>query len=256
MKKLLAIALILSLLLCALPALAESYDDALDAAFKAGRVAFTRADFPLPDLATCEIVAPPNEFWQFIGVEAMDEAQMRATLAQAELAVFSYAPDGRSGIGMLAVGEGALPFAGELIQVRDEAREWEGAAERLLHGFALALLVPEAHYKAVAEWVERQHLGARLVYFHVRAAKAAAGVAALHPHSLVYKLAIKPDTPHYEWLEQQLARRFDFACCSDVEQLRREQRAITRAGQIKDKGGRHEKDDRHRIDDRSRYLLG
>jgi uncharacterized protein YPO0396 len=29
-----------------------------------------------------------------------------------------------------------MPFAGELIQVRDEARDWEGAAERLLRGFA------------------------------------------------------------------------------------------------------------------------
>lgn len=156
----------------------------------------------------------------------------------------------------LSIAEDALPFAGELIQVRDDARDWEGAAERLLHNFALALLVPDEHYKAVAEWVERQHLGARLVYFHVRATKAHAGGGALHPQSLVYKLAIKPDTPHYEWLEQQLARRFDFACCESVEQLRREARAITRAGQIKDKGGRHEKDDRHRIDDRSRYLLG
>ena len=111
MKKLLAILMTLSLLLCALPALAESYDDALDAAFEAGRMAFIKADFPLPDLATCEIVAPPDELWQFAGIGPMDEAQMRATLAQAELAVFSYAPDGRSGIGMLAVGEGALPFA-------------------------------------------------------------------------------------------------------------------------------------------------
>ncbi|MBQ9578278.1 MAG: ATP-dependent exonuclease SbcCD, C subunit-like protein [Ottowia sp.] len=157
----------------------------------------------------------------------------------------------------LSIAEGELPFAGELIQVRDDARDWEGAAERLLHSFALALLVPEAHYKSVAAWVDGQHLGARLVYFHVRPGKAdAGGSSALHPQSLVHKLAIKPDTPHYEWLEQQLARRFDFACCERVEQLRREARAITRAGQIKDKGGRHEKDDRSRIDDRSRYLLG
>ena len=40
------------------------------------------------------------------------------------------------------------------------------------------------------------------------------------------------------------------------EQFRRETRAITRAGQIKAPGERHEKDDRHRIDDRSRYVLG
>ena len=33
-------------------------------------------------------------------------------------------------------------------------------------------------------------------------------------------------------------------------------RAITKAGQVKGSGGRHEKDDRYRIDDRSRYVLG
>jgi uncharacterized protein YPO0396 len=155
----------------------------------------------------------------------------------------------------LAIGEDELPFAGELIQVRDDERDWEGAAERLLRGFGLALLVPDAHYKAVADWVDRQHLGGRLVYFHVRPRKAAPS-AALHPQSLVRKLAIKPDSPHYEWLEQELKSRFDVACCDTGEQFRREARAITRAGQIKDPSGRHEKDDRSRIDDRSRYVLG
>jgi len=158
----------------------------------------------------------------------------------------------------LSIGEDELPFAGELIQVRDDERDWEGAAERLLRGFGLALLVPDAHYKAVAEWVDRQHLGARLVYFHVRQKKAAhgAGDARLHPQSLVRKLVIKPDSPHYEWLEDELRQRFDVACCDTGEQFRREARAITRAGQIKDPSGRHEKDDRSRIDDRSRYVLG
>jgi len=155
----------------------------------------------------------------------------------------------------LSIDEEDLPFAGELIQVREDARDWEGAAERLLHGFGLSLLVPDAHYRAVADWVERQHLGARLVYFHVRSRKPGQ-IASLHPQSLVHKLRIKPDTPHDAWLEQELHRRFDLACCDSTEQFRREARAITRAGQIKDPGGRHEKDDRRRIDDRSRYVLG
>src|SRR5262249_26555606 len=50
--------------------------------------------------------------------------------------------------------------------------------------------------------------------------------------------------------------RFDLACCTSGDQFRREARAITRAGQIKAPGERHEKDDRHRLDDRSRYVLG
>lgn len=155
----------------------------------------------------------------------------------------------------LGIDEDDLSFAGELIQVRDDEREWEGAAERLLRGFGLALLVPDVHYKVVADWVEHQHLGARLVYFHVRSRKAVPGMS-LHPQSLVRKLVIKPDSPHYEWLEQELRQRFDVACCDTGEQFRREARAITRAGQIKAPSGRHEKDDRHRIDDRSRYVLG
>lgn len=155
----------------------------------------------------------------------------------------------------LGIGEEDLPFAGELIQVREDEREWEGAAERLLRGFGLALLVSDAHYKEVAEWVDRQHLGARLVYFHVRPRKAMQG-ASLHPQSLVRKLVIKPDSQHYEWLEQELRSRYDVACCDTGEQFRREARAITRAGQVKDPSGRHEKDDRSRIDDRSRYVLG
>jgi len=148
-----------------------------------------------------------------------------------------------------------MPFAGELIQVRDDERDWEGAAERLLRGFGLSLLVPDAHYKAVAEWVDRSHLRGRLVYFHVRSRKAGEPVE-LHRDSLVRKLSIKPDSPHYDWLERELAHRFNVACCATQEQFRRETRAITQAGQIKDPTGRHEKDDRHRIDDRSRYVLG
>jgi uncharacterized protein YPO0396 len=67
----------------------------------------------------------------------------------------------------LAVAEEAMPFVGELIQVREQDRDWEGAAERLLRSFGLSLLVPDIHYQAVADWVDRNHLQGRLVYFHV-----------------------------------------------------------------------------------------
>ena len=155
----------------------------------------------------------------------------------------------------LRLADDEMPFAGELIQVRDEERDWEGAAERLLRGFGLSLLVPDARYKDVADWVDRSHLRGRLVYFHVRPRRQG-DTPDLHRDSLVRKLAVKPDSPFYDWLERELAHRFDVACCATQEQFRRETRAITRAGQIKDPTGRHEKDDRHRIDDRSRYVLG
>jgi uncharacterized protein YPO0396 len=148
-----------------------------------------------------------------------------------------------------------LPFAGELLQVREEERDWEGAIERLLHNFGLSLLVPNEHYRAVAEWVDRSNLRGRLVYYRVVERREAAPLE-LHPTSLVRKLAIRSDSAFYGWLERALAQRFDYACCSDLDQFRRERKAVTRAGQSKSVGERHEKDDRHAIDDASRYVLG
>ncbi|WP_295385127.1 ATP-binding protein [uncultured Thiodictyon sp.] len=155
----------------------------------------------------------------------------------------------------LALDAEAMPFAGELLQVREEAGEWEGAIERVLHNFGLSLLVPDTHYAQVAAWVDRTHLAGRLVYFRIRPGRSA-DAASLHRDSLVRKLAIRPDSAFYDWLEPELARRFDYACCATPEQFRRETRALTRSGQVKAPGERHEKDDRHRLDDRSRYILG
>ncbi len=155
----------------------------------------------------------------------------------------------------LGLAEKEMPFIGELLRVRGEERDWEGAVERLLHGFGLSLLVPEQRYSQVSEWVDTNNLKGRLVYYRVRP-KRQAGQPVLHPDSLVNKLAIKPDSPFFNWLESEVYRRFDLACCTDQEQFRRETLAITRAGQIKARGERHEKDDRHRLDDRSRYVLG
>jgi uncharacterized protein YPO0396 len=157
--------------------------------------------------------------------------------------------------GALAISADALPFIGELIQVREDERAWEGAAERLLHNFGLSLLVPESQYAVVAAWVDRTHLGSRLVYYRVRA-NVSSERRDLAPNSLIRKLAIKPESDCYPWIEAELARRFDYACCDSVEQLRREKLAITRNGQIKAGGERHEKDDRHSLDDRARFVLG
>ncbi|MCD6008987.1 ATP-binding protein [Halomonas sp. IOP_31] len=154
----------------------------------------------------------------------------------------------------LQLDDDEVPFAGELLQVPAEERDWAGAIERLLHNFGLSLLVPDALYERVSDWVERTHLRGRLVYFRVREPRGEVPAAA--PDSLTDKLRIQPDSAFYPWLERELVRRFDYVCCEDLTRFRREQRAVTRAGQIKAPGGRHEKDDRHRLDDASRYVLG
>jgi len=150
-----------------------------------------------------------------------------------------------------------LPFAGELIQVRPDATEWEGAAERVLHNFALSLLVPTRLYDAVASWINERHLGARVVYYRVPAITHGAGAPdrqAGHP-LLTDMLAIKAGSGFESWLESELGRRANHACVDNMSEFRAAVKAVTRAGQIKDRE-RHEKDDRHRVDDRRQYVLG
>lgn len=155
----------------------------------------------------------------------------------------------------LSLSEETLPFAGELLQIREEEKQWEGAAERVLHNFALSLLVPDEHYKAVADYVNQTHLKGRLVYYRVREPSRPVHDS-VDKRSLSRKISVKTDSLFYGWLEQELIQRFDYIGCDKLEDFHRESRAITPKGQIKSSGSRHEKDDRYRIDDRSRYVLG
>jgi len=126
----------------------------------------------------------------------------------------------------------------------------------LLLSNGLSLLLPEALYSQVSHYVDRTNLQGRLVYYRVREAAGNDAVHPADPNSLPRKMRIKPDTPFYGWLQEQLAERFDYVCCEELEMFRRLPRAMTRNGQIKSGGQRHEKDDRRSIHDRSQYVLG
>lgn len=153
----------------------------------------------------------------------------------------------------LGLPEADLPFAGELIEVREDAQEWRAAAERVLRGLALALLVDPERYPAVTQFVNEHHLGQRLVYFRIGDARLPTERPALN--SLVRKLDVKTSV-HGHWLEAELQRRFDYACVDNMRDFRASRRAITREGQVRHGPDRHEKDDRRRIDDPSKWVLG
>ncbi len=156
----------------------------------------------------------------------------------------------------LGIDEDDLPFAGELLQVRDSERAWQGSAERVLRSFGLAMLVSDDRYADVQAWVDATNLRNRFVYFRVRDDSNRGVPTDVQPQWLAHKIEAQPGTRWRRWLLKELARRFDYICCDTPEQFRRERRALTLAGQTKGGDDRHEKDDRYRIDDRSRFVLG
>ena len=154
----------------------------------------------------------------------------------------------------IGVSESALPFVGELIEVKPDETEWQGAIERVLHGFALSLLVDERHYSALASHINSTHLGQRLVYYRTERSEAwqAKPVAG---NSLVFKLNVK-DGANFDWLQAELRQRFDYVCVDSIQSFRSADRALTREGQVKHSKTRHEKDDRRSVSDRRNWVLG
>jgi len=149
-----------------------------------------------------------------------------------------------------------LPFVGELLRVRPEEAAWEGAIERLLHGFALSLLVPDELYATVSQYVNKTDLRGRLVYYRTLIDTGATYANTIADQSLLHKIDIKPDTPFEDWLERTLEQRFNYLCADTMDQFRSLPRAITRQGLVKHGRTKHEKDDRRTIDSRRFYVLG
>lgn len=154
------------------------------------------------------------------------------------------------------VDDGALPFAGELIQVKESETAWRPAAERLLHSFATSILVPGDLYPKVSEWIDANDLRTSLTYYRVPDSPPQRREASRRNLPLmVDKLELKR-SEFYEWLEAELQHRAGHECCENLADFRASAKAITRNGQVKTPGGRHTKNDTRNLDDRTSWVLG
>lgn len=99
-----------------------------------------------------------------------------------------------------------IPFIGELICVKDDERDWEYSIERILHNFALRLVVPEKYYKQVNEYVNGHNLRGRIVYQRYQGAETIREFEdrTLKADSLLRKLEYKPMCLYLDWLEGQV----------------------------------------------------
>ncbi len=156
----------------------------------------------------------------------------------------------------LSINQEEVPFAGELLQVRGGEEVWEGALERLMHSFALSLLVHPDYYSRVSRWIGNTHLNGRLVYLQTVVPFGRTQTTTLPSNSAAHKIDIKASQRFSAWLRDELKNRFDYECLENHEEFQRASRALSITGQIKESRVRHVKDDRYRIDDRRQYVLG
>lgn len=150
-----------------------------------------------------------------------------------------------------------IPFIGELIKVNDEFLNWEKGIERLLHGFALRIIVPEKYYKAVNKYVNTTDLKGKIFYQRYSQTDTLLDILNQENSKNIYdKLDFKPDSVYSTWLKEQILEQFNLYCADDLDDFDNSKRAITREGLIKFGGGRHQKDDRQNFYNRSNFVLG
>ncbi len=77
----------------------ESYDDQLATVFESGKAVLRKAEFQLPDPGACEIMMPPDSFWEYFD-HVCSEEEIRSQIGE-NLRIISYSPDGSTAIGFI-----------------------------------------------------------------------------------------------------------------------------------------------------------
>ncbi|QPF34886.1 hypothetical protein H0S57_16020 [Acinetobacter johnsonii] len=153
-----------------------------------------------------------------------------------------------------------IPFIAELIKVRSEEMAWEPAIEKILHSFALRLVVPEKYYKQVNEYVNRTNLKGRIVYQRYQDISQLNSFSSLKQfpsNALFNKLEFNSKSTYITGIEDVIRYQFDYACVNSLEEFNRyNEKAVTQQGLIKSTKGKHEKDDRQNIKHRDNFILG
>jgi len=152
-----------------------------------------------------------------------------------------------------------IPFIGELIRINENERQWELSVEKIIHNFAIRLIVPEKYYSNVNEYVNNTNLRGRIIYQRYRGFTSLGNMATknIATNALINKLDFKPKNPYTDWLEDVITNEYNFSCVNDLSEFNRyEEKAVTKEGLIKFAKGKHEKDDRPHISKKENFILG
>lgn len=145
----------------------------------------------------------------------------------------------------LGLPETDLPFAAELVEVRQAEQAWRGAIERALGSHRLRILVPQAVMHTALQWINQRHNRLHVRLLEVRDATPATFLL----DGFARKLNLKPATPaaHLNTLRQLLSN-LDRHCVPDVQTLERTPHAMTAQGLMSSQSGHFDKQDQKRLD--------
>ena len=178
-----------------------------------------------------------------------------ATLKNKTLVPYQYLELRRMLCTKLNLSPSDLPYAAELMSVKDREVKWRLAVEKVLRPLALKLLVPETHFMEANQILRSQNIGMKVVLQRI-------DLEPPHPVTslasdddfLIAKLDFLPKATQVAWLKRHIRDQFHYQCVEDMLVFQASSRAITVEGLIKRHIHVSEKDDRAMS--HAQYLLG
>lgn len=157
----------------------------------------------------------------------------------------------------LNIEQDEIPFAGELICVKNNEQHWNNAIEKLLHNFALTLIVPEKLYKSVSTFVNENDMRGRVVYL-----KSEEDIFDVSDEEIEFKqnflgskLNFKKNQIHCRWIQKYIKEHFSYLCTDNINEYAAAIKALTSSGLIKSEL-KNEKDDRPGKNSKANWVLG
>lgn len=140
----------------------------------------------------------------------------------------------------LKLSEKEVPFAAELMKVKEDAKDWETVIEQALRPLSICLLIPKEHYDAALVLVFRMKMNGKICFRIVEDASSVKQKR-VPKSSLINKIEIAQNHPYSEWLKEVISEEFNFECAVGYGKISKANKILTDKGIIRN-GDWHEKD--------------
>tara|TARA_R110001583_G_scaffold591_4_gene5300 strand:+ start:3979 stop:7323 length:3345 start_codon:yes stop_codon:yes gene_type:complete len=143
----------------------------------------------------------------------------------------------------LGLQEDELPFVAELVQIKEQERDWRGAIERAIGSHRLRILVLPEQVAAALRWVNQRN---NQLHVRILEVKQPSQTVRFMDDGFTQKLDYKPH-PYREAVKHLLAG-LDLHCVNSPDDLRHTEHAITKQGLTSGKARFFDKQDQKRLD--------
>ncbi|MEM1119535.1 MAG: SbcC/MukB-like Walker B domain-containing protein [Bacteroidota bacterium] len=153
----------------------------------------------------------------------------------------------------LDLAEATLPFAAELIKIKEGNADWETPIEQVLRPLGMTLLVPTEYFDAVLGYVHRGKLDGKISFRKV--GDVPFDKVKTAKKSILQKVEIKQNHAFTNWLEHTIANEYNFIAEKGHTHLAQHRQSVTDRGTIKNHAS-YERDDSVANKNTSWHILG